>query len=202
MWKCISLTATVTALTFFAAPEVRANPQEASLVESWYRRYLGRCADAPSLNAYVSQLCRGRPAFEIEAELLGSSEYYHRNGCDDHMFIRALYRDVLGAGCYADDLQQWCRRLHRFGSREELARRFLIELRGRNPQIAPVATYVPSYSPVQPALPTYAPSPVYVPVPVTAMPPAPVFVAPVHRHHPGYFAPVPPGVSVSVRFPL
>jgi hypothetical protein len=211
MWKFAPLALAATIVTAGTAPQAHAGHQEAALVESWYQRYLGRCADAPSLHAYAAQICRGTPAFEVEAQILGSDEYYHRNGCDVHLFIRALYRDVLGAGTYQNDIEEWCRRLRRMDNRTELARRFIIETRGRAP-VAAVSNYAPVAQPVyvqQPVVqqPVIVQQPEYVNPPVTVVQPAPILVAPPHHHHhhrPGYYAPAPirPGVSVNVRFPL
>jgi len=206
MLKLAALPVTAALVVLSAATSAHANHQEAIQVESWYQRYLGRCADAPSMQAYVGQLCRGRPGFEIEAELLGSEEYYHRNGCDVHLFIRALFRDVLGRGTNSDELEDWCRRLRRMDSRAELARRFIIETRGRAP-VPVVANYAPVVAPqtvyVAPQPTVVVRQPVYVSPPVTFVQPAPVFVPHHHHHRPAYYGPaVRSGLSVNVRVPF
>ena len=159
---------------------------ERAVVESFYVRYLGRVADPVGLSDQVRALCDGTPARVVEASILASPEYYHRNGSTPEGFVVGLYRDVLGTVPNAID-------------RSIMTQRTIAT--GRNA----VATQVLALRPV-PAVTVYSPPPVVAtPAPVVVAPApvrvvTPVYVpAPVYRphHYPYYPA---PGVLIRVRF--
>ncbi len=163
------------------------------LVQSWYGRYLGRPADPVGLGVWVNQLRCGTPAAHVEATLLGSDEYYHRNGCSPHGFVAGLYADVLGRQANHDEVELWVCQLGRCGSRQALACRFLaaaqteLALRAAPPVYEPAPSYAPP--------PAYEPPAVFVPQPV------------VYRSYPsskahkrGYRPLPPPGISVGIRY--
>jgi hypothetical protein len=118
------------------------------LVDSWYRRYLGRPVDQVGLNSWLPYL----NTTNCEAGILGSWEYLNRNGGTAEGFVTGLYVDVLGRQPAVNEVQGWVVRLQQFGGdRTALADEFLraaateLSLRGQAP---PVATYQPVVPPV------------------------------------------------------
>jgi hypothetical protein len=74
------------------SPEYRANE-----VESLYRQYLHRDADANGLAGFSQFLANGGTVEQAAAILAGSAEYYQvRGGGTDAGFLAALYQDSLG----------------------------------------------------------------------------------------------------------
>jgi autotransporter-associated beta strand protein len=65
-------------------------------VQSFFQQYLGRPADAPSLNAFNQFLSQGGTIAQTKAVVLGSNEYYVRHGNTPSGFANALYQDLLG----------------------------------------------------------------------------------------------------------
>jgi hypothetical protein len=77
---------------FLASPEYRADE-----VESLYRQYLHREADATGLADFSQFLAGGGTVEQAAALLAGSAEYYQvRGGGSDAGFLAALYQDGLG----------------------------------------------------------------------------------------------------------
>jgi hypothetical protein len=134
----------------------------AQQLDSWYRRYLGRPVDQTGLEAWLPQLAK----INVEAAILGSPEYYNRNGGTPEGFVTGLYVDVLGRQPAPSEVQGWLVRLQQLGwDRTALAGDFLpaaateLSLRGQ-----PQPGYQPAVPPiVQPPV-TVAPyiAPVYV----------------------------------------
>jgi hypothetical protein len=161
--------------------------EHTELVQSWYLRYLGRQADPCGLNHWVKHLRCGERPEEVEALILASDEYYHRNGCTPEGFVNGLYRDILGRSACPQEVHSWACQLHQCGCRKKLACNFLRASRYELAQRASVFE-APGYAPVPrfaPA-PEYAPAPRYVPAP--EYPPAPGYTP-----APGYVPPVVPG---------
>lgn len=192
---------TVTGLTFGLAGNASAQAPCAytKLVDSWYHRYLGRHVDPIGIHDHVGALRRGNPVDFVEASILGSNEYYHRNGCTPEGYILALYRDVAGVSPAPGDLNHWVRRLYGSRSPHLLALRFLQE--NRFEAVAPPPVFVdpdPGFFPpgpvVFPSSPGFGPRPVLVPR--TILVPRPIAVP-----EPIYFPSYPrPGVSIHLRF--
>src|SRR5437762_12280300 len=87
---------TVTVLTVNVVPASAQTVNAADLVDSWYRRYLGRHVDSPALRDHLHAIRHGTPLDAVEVAILASPEYYVRNGNTPEGFVAALYRDVLG----------------------------------------------------------------------------------------------------------
>jgi hypothetical protein len=142
----------------------RASSQDSGvqLLDSWYRRYLGRPVDQNGLQSWLAQLGN----MNVEAAILGSPEYYDRHGDTPEGFVTGLYVDVLGRQPAAQEVQGWLVRLAQLGgNRTALADDFLraaateLSLRGQ-----PQANYQPAVPPIVQQPVTVVPdvTPVYV----------------------------------------
>jgi autotransporter-associated beta strand protein len=86
-----AMTPTQVALGIEASPEYRNN-----VVQGLYQQLLHRVADPFGLNVFVSLLGAGGTARQVEALILGSTEYCHSQGGGTNAgFVTALYADIL-----------------------------------------------------------------------------------------------------------
>lgn len=150
---------TVSFLTIEAAPAFAHGPYDA-LIDSWYHRYLRRHADPAGLHDHSRALRRGTPADVVEASILSSEEYYHRNGCTPEGFVAALYRDVLGRRASGYEFNRMVNRVLAHG-------RSAVVFQVLSERALPTAPVVVAPAPVvvTPApivVPAYRPVPVYV----------------------------------------
>jgi hypothetical protein len=65
-------------------------------IAAWYTGYLGRPVDSLGLAAWIAVLAHGTPNEVVQAELLGSPEFYALAGSTPSGFVDRLYHDVLG----------------------------------------------------------------------------------------------------------
>ncbi len=113
-------------------PEPRQDPAVAQ-VESWYQQYLHRSADLSGLQSWTTLLRQGASPQEVQANILGSEEYYQKHNNDPAQFIVGLYNDVLGVSPSHTQVGVWLDRYDRDrGDRIRLARHFLSESRERS----------------------------------------------------------------------
>src|SRR5262249_50339398 len=147
---------TVVTLTATAVPAQAQVIDTASLVDSWYVRYLGRHADPVGLSSEVRAISRGTPLDVAEAAILASPEYYVRNGNTPEGYVAALYRDVLGRRAGSHEFAHQVNHVLRDG-RTAVALRVLAE---RNPPVVVVTRAAPVV--VEPAVVVPAYRPVYV----------------------------------------
>jgi HEAT repeat protein len=98
----------------------------AEMIDSWYRQYLGRSVDRGGLSSRLVLLRRGTDPEEIEADIIGSGEYWERHGSNVVGFVRGLYADVLGREPNRIEVRNWQDRyaVNR-GNRSAVAREFL-----------------------------------------------------------------------------
>src|ERR1700676_2004803 len=82
-----------------------------SLVDYWYRTYLGRPADS-GITFWVNHLQQGDSTDSVLAGILGSDEYYKRGGGTPEGFISLLFRDVVKRPPSPNDLDFWVRRMY------------------------------------------------------------------------------------------
>jgi hypothetical protein len=82
-----------------------------SLVDSWYRTYLGRAPDT-GMSGWVGELNQGTPADRVLASILGSDEYYLRAGSTPQGFITQLYQQVLQRAPTPTELSYWVQRMY------------------------------------------------------------------------------------------
>jgi hypothetical protein len=66
------------------------------LVSSWYQKYLGRAVDPGGLAGNVASLLAGFTDEQVIAGLVGSGEYFTKNGGTDLSFLQAAYLNILG----------------------------------------------------------------------------------------------------------
>src|SRR5262249_61528821 len=89
----------------------------------WYVRYLNREPDPGGYQAFVQRVRRGEAADQLQAEILGSEEFFNNQGRDPAAFIAGLYRVVLGTGANPGDVATWGNRLAQLrGHRVQLPR--------------------------------------------------------------------------------
>jgi hypothetical protein len=144
------------------AQAVYPNPSQdpnVQLVDSWYRHYLGRPVDQTGLQTWLPQLAAGNP----QAGILGSIEYYNRQGGTPQGFITGLYGDVLSRQPDANEVQGWVFRLQQMGGdrialSDEFLRSAVAEL---NTRAAPGFQAVAPQIVTQPVIVRYA-QPAYV----------------------------------------
>jgi hypothetical protein len=109
----------------------------AEMIDSWFRQYLGRSVDSGGLSSRLTLLRRGTDPEEIEANIIGSDEYWERHNHNVVGFVRGLYNDVLNREPNRDELRNWADRfVVNEGNRSAVAHEFLQaaaqELHGRH----------------------------------------------------------------------
>ena len=98
----------------------------AEMIDAWFRHYLGRSADPGGLSSRLTLLRRGADPEEIEANIIGSDEYWNRHNHNVVGFIRGLYNDILNREPNRDELRNWADRyVVNESNRSAVAREFL-----------------------------------------------------------------------------
>jgi hypothetical protein len=64
-------------------------------VQTLYLSILGRAVDPSGLQNWVTFLGQGGTAVQVEAQLLGSAEFFNKSGGNNATFLAALFMDVL-----------------------------------------------------------------------------------------------------------
>src|SRR5262249_39992257 len=106
-------------------PSIPTDPF-AEMVEGWYPQFMHRSADPAAVATYAALLRRGVPPEDVQANLLGSAEYFLVRGRSAEGFVRGLYNDVLQREPRGGEVRTWVQRLaENRGNREVLAREFL-----------------------------------------------------------------------------
>ena len=100
-----------------------------------YREYLGRTPDAAGLAAHASAVERGVSPEWVDASILGSNEYFGRQGSGNIPYVQALYRDVLGREADSAGLEAHVAALARGATRTDVAHAFLTSVE-RGTQVA------------------------------------------------------------------
>jgi len=80
----------------FASALTHSAEYYGDLITAAYRGYLGRDPDAPGLRAWILAMQTGLSEEQLEADLIGSPEYYAHSGGTDKSWVDAMYFDVLG----------------------------------------------------------------------------------------------------------
>jgi hypothetical protein len=97
-------------LLVVAAPAVAGEQSPTSLLQGWYKQYLGREVEPSGLNYWIALLNDGAsPAF-VQSKILGSDEYFVRAGNDPSSFVQGLFRDVLKRKPTATEYRFWLAR--------------------------------------------------------------------------------------------
>jgi hypothetical protein len=96
------------------------------MVEAWYLQFLRRSPDAAGLAAHVAILQSGADPGDVQAAIIGSDEYWRRQGSTARGFVRGLYIDVLGRPAGPSEVASWLNRFNvNRGDRTQVAREFL-----------------------------------------------------------------------------
>ena len=104
----------------------RPDDPNADMIDAWFQRYLGRSVDRGGLASRLMLLRQGADPQSVEADIIGSGEYWERNGSNVEGFIRGLYRDLLDRDCTRDEVRIWAvRYIANERNRSAVAREFL-----------------------------------------------------------------------------
>jgi hypothetical protein len=141
-------TSLASAQSYYYRGDAPGNP--ATLVRSWYERFLRREPDRGA-DGWIQALRTGHSAEDVVASILASPENYTAAGGTPAGFIRRLYVDLLGREPSPAEINYWRGRL-RYSSRKDVAYQLLI----RHPQ---------NWSGLKPAPPSYDPG--YYPDPAS-----------------------------------
>ena len=98
----------------------------ALFVSSLYSQFLGRSPTSTGLESQVSAIRQGESQTRLESTILGSNEYYVRQGADNTTFVRSLYTGLLGREPDTLGLQVHYAALAHGMSRTDLANSFLV----------------------------------------------------------------------------
>lgn len=92
-----------------AAALVMSSPEyRTGVVQHMYQSLLKRSADPAGLSNWVAFLTRGGLAEQMEAQVLGSAEYFNsRGGSTNGGFLAAVYGDILGRPIDASGQAGW-----------------------------------------------------------------------------------------------
>jgi hypothetical protein len=80
----------------FAYALTHSNEYYGNLIEANYQRYLGRSADAAGLQSWTAAMDVGLTDEQLEANFIGSPEFYAHAGGTDRGWVDAMYFDLLG----------------------------------------------------------------------------------------------------------
>lgn len=105
----VAVTALLCWTSSAAQAQVYGDPN--SLVDYWYRNYLGRPPDA-GMTSWVTQLSQGAPPDQVLAGILASSEFYTKAGSSPQGYVTLLYQSVLGRSPNPGELDYWMRRMY------------------------------------------------------------------------------------------
>ena len=71
------------------------NEYRTRMVNSLYTKLLGRAADPGGEVRFAAALGAGMTMEQVQAAIIGSTEYYQRAGGVNDLFLKAVYMDVL-----------------------------------------------------------------------------------------------------------
>jgi len=93
------------------------------MVREWYRRFLGRAADAGSAT-WVDAVRQGQPPDTVLSQILGSTEYYIRGGSTAEGVVQRLHTDLTGQPPGPRETQFWVNQVYR-SDRQDVAYQML-----------------------------------------------------------------------------
>ena len=88
-----------------------------AMVDSWYRRYLRRPME-PAAEGWVQLLENGTSPLMVQAQILGSDEYYRRAGGTPRAFVYRLFRDVVGRRPTREEMDRYARMLRSYSAQD------------------------------------------------------------------------------------
>lgn len=89
------------ASAFLNSYEYRAN-----LIDSYFRKYLGRPIDAWGMGQFQAVMAAGWTERDVLALILRSDEYFARHGANFNNFVTSLYVDMLGRAAATAEVNQ------------------------------------------------------------------------------------------------
>jgi uncharacterized membrane protein len=108
----------------------------ANLVKPLYQTDLGRAADSAGLAWWVAQLQAGLSDAQLQADFLGSAEFYQKSGGTDPDWVNALYQAVLHRPADAQGDAYWAAQLAHGEQRTNVAYGFTFSPERANQQLA------------------------------------------------------------------
>jgi hypothetical protein len=110
-------------------------------VQSLYLNFLGRAADSGGMQFFTNELAANNSLLQILVQIVGSQEYYLRNGGTPTGFVAGLYRDLMGRAPDAGGDAYWIDRANNVAqngnggngngdSRDRIVRDFLLTEEG------------------------------------------------------------------------
>lgn len=100
---------------------LHSHEYEARAINDLYLKYLGRQAEAFGLNGWLSALDHGATIEQISAGILGSNEYFARQGGSAQPFLQHLYQDLLDRALDGSGSMAWGQALQNGASRGNIA---------------------------------------------------------------------------------
>jgi hypothetical protein len=108
----------------------------------------------PDTGAWIQSMNAGKAPREVQADMLASEDYFQSAGGSAPLYVRQLYRDLIGREPMGPEITYWVGRLG-YESRREVAGRLLRYHPQSLTQMRPVAPrYEPDYFP-DPVSPTF-----------------------------------------------
>jgi hypothetical protein len=99
------------------APGFAQPLSNADLVDSWYRRYLGRPAELGA-RGWVDALDAGQAPEAVLASILSSDEYWQRSGQNGRAYVTMLFQSITGRRPARRETEYWLHHLRRRDRRD------------------------------------------------------------------------------------
>jgi hypothetical protein len=90
------------ALSFAKSPE-----RQSIVVTQDYLMFLGRTPERMAVTFWVNQLATGMNRADVESRIIGSDEFFLRQGGTNTTFVIAVYQDVLGRTPSMNEINFW-----------------------------------------------------------------------------------------------
>ena len=92
-------------------------------INQWYKQYLRRDALASELSAWQSYLQAGKSPQDIQAYILGSSEYFDRMGNQREPYLISIFQTLYGRQPTTAEMQQFTAQFQQYaGARTDFVR--------------------------------------------------------------------------------
>jgi hypothetical protein len=91
------------------------------IIDAAYQKYLGRAADPLSLTYWTELMHAGLSDEWLEADFIGSAEFYRHSGGTDKAWVDAMYKDLLGRPADAAGEAYWVNALAAGSTRTSVA---------------------------------------------------------------------------------
>jgi hypothetical protein len=102
--------------------DIESSPEfQQRVVTLVYQQFLGRTPDTSGLQNWTNYLAQGNSQIQLEAQILGSQEYFQKNGGTNQGFLTAIYRDVLHRNIDTSGQQSFTTALNNGLSRTQVA---------------------------------------------------------------------------------